>query len=30
VLEQLGLTLESATAPLAVIVIDRVERPNED
>jgi uncharacterized protein (TIGR03435 family) len=28
--EQLGLTLESATAPLAVIVIDRVERPNED
>jgi uncharacterized protein (TIGR03435 family) len=25
--EQLGLTLESATAPLAVIVVDRVERP---
>jgi uncharacterized protein (TIGR03435 family) len=28
--EQLGLKLESTTAPLEVLVIDRVERPAED
>jgi uncharacterized protein (TIGR03435 family) len=28
--EQLGLKLESATAPLDVIVIDRIDRPTEN
>jgi uncharacterized protein (TIGR03435 family) len=28
--EQLGLKLEAATAPMDVLVIDRVERPSED
>jgi uncharacterized protein (TIGR03435 family) len=28
--EQLGLTLEPATAPLPVLVIDRIERPSEN
>jgi uncharacterized protein (TIGR03435 family) len=28
--EQLGLKLESGTAPLDVLVIDRVERPSEN
>jgi len=28
--EQLGLKLESTTAPLEVLVIDRVERPTDD
>jgi uncharacterized protein (TIGR03435 family) len=28
--EQLGLKLESTTAPLDTLVIDRVERPTED
>ena len=28
--EQLGLKLESTTAPVDVVVIDHVERPTED
>ena len=28
--EQLGLRLESGTAPLDVLVIDRIERPSEN
>jgi uncharacterized protein (TIGR03435 family) len=28
--EQLGLKLESATGPVDVLIIDRVERPTED
>ena len=28
--EQLGLRLESGTAPLDVVVIDRIERPSEN
>jgi uncharacterized protein (TIGR03435 family) len=30
VVDQLGLKLESATAPVDVIVIDHVEKPTED
>jgi uncharacterized protein (TIGR03435 family) len=28
--EQLGLRLESTTGPVRVLIIDRVERPNEE
>jgi len=28
--EQLGLTLDGATAPLEVLVIDLIERPSEN
>jgi hypothetical protein len=28
--EQLGLTLDAATAPASVLVIDRIERPSEN